>query len=359
MRTRWVWTLVGCAVLGTASVALALGRGDAQMKVPGAKRVASVATWNLKYTSYWWLSSHDVVFLRGSFKQGWTFCRLDTRTGKSEALEGLSSFVRRAYGKATMVALSPDRSSALVQLYSGRLRVVSLNGRSLYEDAYETSAAEGPGGRRAFASEPHMGSGAKWVEAAYPYPVGNGPLSHLFLHDARAPGAAKKVTFQPALAARWPGLLTAQNRFLMAGWNDHVEQSGAGRISLDVAEVDLNAAHPAPRTTSIPLPEYMQSPLAVVFAPGGDRVALLADSSETPSYAGGRLSGARRGRFALWVSGVRGERMHEVGSFPYEETVLGLARMRRLRSESCLRWLPDGRTLSFIYGGSLWTVPAG
>ena len=51
----------------------------------------------------------------------------------------------------------------------------------------------------------------------------------------------------------------------------------------------------------------------------------------------------------LWVSRLDGSHMHEIGHLPYQPDE---------EIPQQIRWAPGGKRLSFVYKGSLYTVPA-
>lgn len=55
---------------------------------------------------------------------------------------------------------------------------------------------------------------------------------------------------------------------------------------------------------------------------------------------------------SLWVSKTNGSDCREIGSIP----VRSAATLDRKRKIQDLRWAPDGKHITFMYGGSLWSV---
>ncbi len=94
------------------------------------------------------------------------------------------------------------------------------------------------------------------------------------------------------------------------------------------------------------------------ISPTGDRIAWLVDAAHVdPVLARLRrllpfLQTSVQPHQELWVSRLDGTGMRVVGQVPI------LGRNRKPPQVSDLRWLPDGKHLSFAYDDALWTVPA-
>ena len=93
----------------------------------------------------------------------------------------------------------------------------------------------------------------------------------------------------------------------------------------------------------------------VALSPVGDRILLEVlyardpDSSSNPSLNPFAPPGSQLTRCAIWVCGINGKGMHEIGSVPMQFGV-----SQPMQAE----WLPDGKSISFIYSHKLWVVPA-
>jgi hypothetical protein len=116
----------------------------------------------------------------------------------------------------------------------------------------------------------------------------------------------------------------------------------------------------APRhTTTFRLPTTAQI-AELELAPQGDRLAwLFVDARRSPLITMLiRLFPALAGRFpptegiSVWVSRLDGTEMHEIG---FEQTH---ATGKETNVATDLRWVPDGKRLSYLMNGALYTVPA-
>lgn len=112
------------------------------------------------------------------------------------------------------------------------------------------------------------------------------------------------------------------------------------RDTQDLSVWDLDALTPLHRYV-VHLPAEAQE---VAVSPQGDRAAWLLMSKRSSSRFAPTTS--------LWVSGLDGTGLREIGSVRWD------ARSRTGDVPSQVHWLPRGKRVSFVYGGSLWTVPA-
>ncbi len=120
-------------------------------------------------------------------------------------------------------------------------------------------------------------------------------------------------------------------------------QANAGRI---LTPKNLHIALP---------PKNSVLPVRIALSPAGDRLTFFVISFvDTPHQALLRKFWGMLGRhphyvIALWTCRPDGKERQEIGEMPYkvdEET------------PTDLRWLPGGKRLSFLYKGTLYTVPA-
>jgi hypothetical protein len=97
----------------------------------------------------------------------------------------------------------------------------------------------------------------------------------------------------------------------------------------------------------------------ILLSPNSDRIAFVSITGGDqvyPKWLVSRIQSLRKNRrpfkAALWICGVDGKDLHEVGCtvanvHPYRNDNLGN-----------LKWLPDGKSLSFVLDGKLWVTPA-
>jgi hypothetical protein len=108
----------------------------------------------------------------------------------------------------------------------------------------------------------------------------------------------------------------------------------------DITVWDLDVPTPLHRY-AVSLPAQAQE---VAVSPQGDRVAWLLMPSKSRGRAVPTVS--------LWVSGLDGTSLREIGSVRWTSQ----SQMGDIPTQ--VHWLPGGKRLGFIYGNSLWTVPA-
>jgi len=133
--------------------------------------------------------------------------------------------------------------------------------------------------------------------------------------------------------------------------------STAKRVTLTTFGVYPNSA--TARIVSFPLPVTAQIS-GLELAPQGDRLAwLLVDARRTPFITMLiRLIPSMSGRFpptegiSVWVSRLDGTEMHEIGFQQTHSTG------KDTNVTTDLRWMPDGKHLSFLMNNSLYSVPA-
>ena len=109
------------------------------------------------------------------------------------------------------------------------------------------------------------------------------------------------------------------------------------RATQEISVWDLNALTPRHRYT-VTLPSIV---LAVAVSQAGDRAAWLLSA-----WKDNRLT------TSLWVSGLDGSKLHEVGAIP-ADTVGATS-----QAPTDVRWLPGDKSVSFVYKDALWAVRA-
>lgn len=115
-----------------------------------------------------------------------------------------------------------------------------------------------------------------------------------------------------------------------------------------------------PRTIICPVPIDASGVREVLLSPAGDRIAWFMDFEQQASYPPWmwfvRYSFFRIERCAthtgLWTSRVDGTDIQELGRL-----IVGTDSYGGKDPEK-LRWLPDGKALSFVYDNTLWTIDA-
>jgi len=215
-----------------------------------------------------------------------------------------------------------------------------------------------------------MADGFRWVEPIYAWPsqerlVGAYHIARLLIRDGTRHTVVKTVTVSPWLEQGFPETITTRNHWLMQKRTGSI----AGPISsIQTIDIDLNADAPKPQTLTLNLSPGSHpffDLCDVCYSPDGERVAfvrVLDNRSNVwlPPFLEGwrdRLFPRNKTmpyKISLWVSDLRGQQMHEVGSVPHGNDFNPGNR----ENPNYAQWLPDGKTLSFLAKGAVWTVSA-
>jgi len=106
---------------------------------------------------------------------------------------------------------------------------------------------------------------------------------------------------------------------------------------------------------TVPLPEEAAM-LQVAISSQRTRIAFVIQAGGRPLYPGwlGRLFPAiarqrTPRRFSLWLCGMDGTHLHELGYCDQNQDLSGL---------TDLKWLPDGSGVSVVYKAKVWLIPA-
>ncbi len=219
--------------------------------------------------------------------------------------------------------------------------------------------------------ESYMGDGPKWIEpilrfASRFHALKEDRIARLLVHDAVRHKLIKTVKLSPWLQRGTSETLTTQNHFLMHQYSPSGYWPFAvSNASLTTVDIDMNATAPTPLTVSASLSPGSE-PYDVSYSPSGDRVAYLRVHDNQPRpwlppplqrWWDRFFPPAERPpyKITLWVSGLRGKGAHEVGSVPHNNM---FSTDTDWEYPNSIQWLPDGKTLSFLCGKSLWTVPS-
>lgn len=112
--------------------------------------------------------------------------------------------------------------------------------------------------------------------------------------------------------------------------------------------LDLERSPAGVRSSRVALPPG-KGAWKLGLSPRGDRLVWLLGSP--PGDHGIQ-------RWSLWTSRVRGERMHCLGEHPDGQPDPERSGATLDLSTLSLRWLPDGRRISFVAGSGLYVLPA-
>jgi hypothetical protein len=353
------------------SGALAISIGAAIIWLPdGAplltQRATRVATlpWPANFAQYEWVSDHGFVMLN-SYLSHPPLTQVDTRTGAKVVLEGL---VRRCGKKAVFpnFAVSPDGTRALwggMDSKQGGVTSASLDGSSI--------TRSGPIGGNFWLADSRpiwMRDGKRWAQL-----VVDERSLYAVVESLDQPGAKRTIPIgEPKGITRTANRVrtrlvgcTQTGRVVatLVGY----DQSPSPQRKIDVIDFSVDGGPARVHEYTVTLPQSANAPdenynslsryEEVQLSPRGDRLAWMVrvreDEQSLRQWLAQWLPSLRkapRKLAELWTSKLDGSDMKIVG-------YLEMARYAN-HDPHTLRWLPNGRSMSFIYEGALWTVPA-
>jgi hypothetical protein len=143
-----------------------------------------------------------------------------------------------------------------------------------------------------------------------------------------------------------------------------IQQEGDEKTGLvESREIDLLASVPTERKSTFALPPGAAipdtgAPNLQIASPQRDRLAWTLDFDATPRLLTllhrfiPAIKAPPHPIRGIWVSRADGSDMHEVGHLPLKSGDADTDEPKEVT------WLPDGKRLSFIARGRIWTVPA-
>lgn len=173
----------------------------------------------------------------------------------------------------------------------------------------------------------------------------------VFFSDGFEGGDSLNVPIEPAVVSELnETIMVTPNRLLGIS-----QQDGPHKGPAELNEYKLDKTLHRTRTWLVKLPPHTMAWEGKI-APAGDRVAWLI----TTEYVDPALAALHRllppvktyaqSRQELWISRLDGTGMQVLGQTP-----IGMKNGNQV-SVADLRWLPDGRHLSFVYDDALWRV---
>jgi len=303
---------------------------------------------------YAWSSNKALLLEWGVYD--WT--HYDCSTGKETQLEGLSA---RRIGPGGDIALSPDGKGLLEHTSAsdgnvGQVLFSAVDGKRHFE---QPGSTEEPGVEIGWLSDSQH-----WVELIGNLaPIGDDViLERILIHPLDKPDQAQTLSLAPTSLLGFMDrdgrldFLTLEDRLIVSNchlYND-AQPNQVHVVKLIATEPHLDISRT--KTYQIVLPPN-KAVWAVAYSPHGDKIAWLLDTEHVSPIA------AFMHRFlpsvkvqtdhatACWVCNLDGTDMRKIGSIQ--------TRPEDLESPlKQLRWLPDGKRLSFLYQDALWTVPA-
>ena len=168
----------------------------------------------------------------------------------------------------------------------------------------------------------------------------------LLVRTVRAPDHVQRIRVEGALGDSLLGT-TADGQLLSTNSNgEHPDDK--------LSFCDITGSSVAVRTIDSHLP-HGRSMRTVHLSPDGNFLAWITiakpvvDPDTIPPWTHRLLGSMVLPSAEIWVSHVDGSNWVKLGSVPYHE--------EKCDNPTALRWLPDGKRLSFIYKKALWVVP--
>ena len=334
-RKKWTWRLLIATALGSAIAGGTAMLPSENLLLERANKVADVRGWwvdDFPTRDIQWVS--DTVLFTGTgdwrLKQPFLYNIL---TRRKSPLTRLSNLLEKDNDMGTNSwELSPDKQWLLwtMELYED-VRVARLDG-----SGFQTIALPPPGntiGKIGWDKDSRH-----WKAVGFDY--ASSRVTNLGEGNVRTPG-------------KWHSLaLSGEADFFDADALHVDKQSNSVAISLS----DANAATLHTRNELTLHPPKDTQIIDVVRSNGGNQLAWLLRSTRTPLLA--RWLHRFLPRFAplhssveIRLSGLDGNDMRELG---HVEVTDDLDETGELAN---LQWLPSDESLSFLYQGSLWTLP--
>ncbi|MCW3097371.1 MAG: hypothetical protein JWL77_2989 [Chthonomonadaceae bacterium] len=182
--------------------------------------------------------------------------------------------------------------------------------------------------------------------------------STVVIRDALTSSISRTMPFAPNVSStRGNTIMVAPDRLLGISPIDTLERFSNEYAPVDITEYGLDETLHITHKWSVALPPQTTLREAKI-SPIGDRIAWLVDAKDVaPGLAALHrlipfIKVPSQPRHELWISRLDGTGMRILG-----ETSTKVRNGNPLLIGD-LRWLPDGKHLSFFYDGALWTVPA-
>lgn len=317
-----------------------------------AVKVANTAHWILprggnvpNYATYFWASDRYLLYFRHHPRIWDLLCRRDVKTGKDKIFWKVSRWWSEDGTYKKQLEISPDRQWVL---WEGNYYDHSFHGYY---------GARLDGSRKFFISKkpwPYWVA-VRWLPDSRHFLE----VTHLYKENGdylRCVGTTMRSVVAPRLSQRPPALnkytySESWNKYSDIKWLTNTKALGVSALgelwparSYIIEELTTNRNAKNRRWTfRIPRQETRYE---MAIAPQGDRIAWVVVETDNS------LS-SHKGNAKLCISGLNGKITNEIGSLPLapsEEEWPGFYRPTELK------WLPDGKNLSFIYEDKLYRV---
>jgi hypothetical protein len=320
-----------------------------------AKKVAALTAWHEGFgtsfgadrpgNSYYWINATQLLIFRfkgiSQRRDTWAISRRDSNSGQETPLPALTEHFNQFPGPHSWAAISPD-GQWLLWIGLGYC-AAQLNGSGFHrwEGAADSSTV----------SAKWLGDSRHWVEEITD---NDGRIKSLVQHDLDDVKKAIRIK----LPRVDPLHIRSDSSWGMpvVTWDRHYLAFGS----------QWPASSSLLRVVRIGFGEHARARISTIHAPESWLFAgawsYRSDNETTLSLRGDRIAGVCQPRsrkrinksmqlVAIWVSSINGRGMHQIG-------VIQTNTNDQAPWLYDLRWLPDGKHLSFVYRGALYTVAA-
>lgn len=348
----------GLFVVIVLAVTLASHAGHAKDDLLArATRVASVQGWPLGdgevfwNDPYLWLSDHELFHFTGDTMHGYQPLYLDTRTCADVPAPGLTP----TYG-GHIASASPDGRWVLWDTgkWENSRHILAATSR----DGARTM--KWPEARDVWEDQGFwLSDSRRWVAITY-QPTGQTFQGHpasarsLAIYSVDKPGVIGMPLLNDTGTSRILGVTPQDKIILCDATGEQPITPGQRAQPLTLLERSLDPKHPQERQVQVARPDERADTTRFLLSPQGDRIAWFLFSAR-PSTIEGWLSlwtkhGYLVGRETLdvWVGRLDGSAPHKIGGMSGSHVSFPAGP----------RWTPDGKRISFVNNGILYTVPA-
>jgi hypothetical protein len=300
--------------------------------------------------SYAWLSDHELLYFQNTGTAS-RVMHLDVRTGAEWPASGPHGPLTLP-GNGWLLSVSPDAQWLLwkrwwkLPTFHEAMYTTRVDGShtSTWPVAGDDTSTWLPGSRT-WLDLPTLGQyGAR--------PLAGLPIGHLYRIDGSGP---QPVHLTGVKNPAWILGVLANGHGLAALDGPSIAFCRSGTFRL--AEFGIGNATVRTHEYRVPVPWYTLDGY-VALSPHGDRLLWVLQRDRPPlgigvlgDWAASNLRHPVAQADEIWVSGVDGADLHEVGRTPYRNGNRGAYLC------SC-QWLPDGKRISFVYNHTLYVVPA-
>lgn len=352
--TKRAFALLGC--LGIAALFL-IGMVRrlhlSSSPVEGAQSIAQTTIWRSldrwsNFPTYYWSGSNDLTYV-------------------SNGTDNTLHLFRRS-----STANAPDKEGVAVHLRNGRYAgEISPDGKWFVEWSQNRLRQSIPtfvavDGTQRREGAPTWGSGAVWTQTSDAMVTSVWRTTAAIDRYRPDSGELQKVAL-PELSKFYEAqhigsvgqLIGMEGSAFILNLGKSMPLPSRNYPTITAARIDLNHPDSKPEQWKIAVPEDINNG-SCRMSPSGDRILWVAYGETTPpilrwirSHIPGMSASSKTG-FRWLVSGVHGENMHEIASYPYQPTrIVGADQNPYSRP----RWMPDSRHISFIFHDTLYTRP--